>query len=154
MLKFVLAQEMQTLLLLVIAVMHDRADFIGHRLTALVPKVEALGSGGITIASLSNTGSAEIIRQFLTVKLVGNPEQSGFSANNNYGMAVDLGPPVLLSSNMPELETHCPDFVWHSHDSNRHCSSDYCRLSATLHNKLSDRATFPSTICAAIYGNF
>lgn len=83
-------------LLSVITVTHNHADLIGRCLTALVPEVEALGGEVIAIANLSDDGSAEIIRQFPTVKLVVNAEQRGFSANNNCGMAIAQGRYILL----------------------------------------------------------
>ena len=88
--------EMSTPLLSVITVTHNHAEFIGRCLTTLVPEVEAIGGEVIAIDNLSDDESAKIIRQFPTVKLVVNSERRGFSANNNYGMAIAQGRYILL----------------------------------------------------------
>lgn len=80
----------------VITVTHNHAAYIGRCLTALVPEVMALGGEIIAIDNLSDDASADIIRRFPDVTLVVNPERRGFSANNNYGMAIAQGRYLLL----------------------------------------------------------
>ncbi|MEM8603799.1 MAG: glycosyltransferase family 2 protein [Cyanobacteria bacterium P01_H01_bin.121] len=88
----------------VITVTHNHADYIGRCLLALVPEVQALGGEVIAIDNRSDDASATIIRQFPSVKLVVNRERRGFSANNNYGMAIAQGRYLLLLN--PDTEVH------------------------------------------------
>jgi N-acetylglucosaminyl-diphospho-decaprenol L-rhamnosyltransferase len=80
----------------VITVTHNHGPYIGQCLSTLVPEVSALGGEVIVIDNLSDDHSVDVIRQFPKVKLVINPERRGFSANNNYGMAIAQGRYILL----------------------------------------------------------
>lgn len=80
----------------VITVTHNHGAYIGRCLTALVPEVTALGGEILVIDNCSEDASAAIARQFPTVQLHLNPERRGFSANNNYGMALAQGRYLLL----------------------------------------------------------
>ncbi|MEM6838459.1 MAG: glycosyltransferase family 2 protein [Cyanobacteria bacterium P01_C01_bin.120] len=80
----------------VITVTHNHAEFIGRCLSALVPEVAGIGGEIIAIDNRSDDDSAAIISQFPTVSLVINTERRGFSANNNYGMAIAQGRYLLL----------------------------------------------------------
>jgi GT2 family glycosyltransferase len=91
-------------LLSVITVTHNHAAYIGQCLAALIPEVSQIGGEIIAIDNRSDDASAEIIRQFPSVKYVVNQQRRGFSANNNYGMAIAQGRYLLLLN--PDTEVH------------------------------------------------
>lgn len=80
----------------VITVTHNHGAYIGRCLAALVPEVAAIGGEIIAVDNRSDDDSADIIGQFPTVKRIVNSERRGFSANNNYGMAIAQGRYLLL----------------------------------------------------------
>jgi N-acetylglucosaminyl-diphospho-decaprenol L-rhamnosyltransferase len=80
----------------VITVTHNHANYIGRCLDALVPAISAIGGEIIVIDNRSDDNSAEIIKHYPSVKLIINQSRRGFSANNNYGMALAQGRYLLL----------------------------------------------------------
>ncbi|MDB9525412.1 glycosyltransferase family 2 protein [Oscillatoria sp. CS-180] len=88
----------------VITVTHNHAAYIGRCLATVVPEVLAVGGEMIVIDNLSTDHSADIARHFEKVKLVVNSERRGFSANNNYGMAIAQGRYILLLNPDTEMQ--------------------------------------------------
>ncbi len=80
----------------VIIVTHNHAKYIRCCLNALVPEVEKLEGEVIVIDNKSDDASSMIASQYPTVQLHINKERRGFSANNNYGMALARGKYLLL----------------------------------------------------------
>ncbi|NJK40822.1 MAG: glycosyltransferase family 2 protein [Acaryochloridaceae cyanobacterium SU_2_1] len=80
----------------VITVTHNHAPYIGRCLDALVPEVSRIGGEIIVVDNRSDDQSAEIARQYPSVQLHINSTRQGFSANNNYGMALAQGRYLLL----------------------------------------------------------
>jgi N-acetylglucosaminyl-diphospho-decaprenol L-rhamnosyltransferase len=80
----------------VITVTHNHAPYIGRCLDALVPEVDRVGGEVMVIDNCSDDESAAIARQYPTVQLHVNSTRHGFSANNNYGMALAQGRYLLL----------------------------------------------------------
>jgi N-acetylglucosaminyl-diphospho-decaprenol L-rhamnosyltransferase len=80
----------------VITVTHNHAHFIEPCLQALVPETNKIGGEIIVIDNHSDDRSAEIARQYPSVNVVVNSVRRGFSANNNYGMAIAQGRYLLL----------------------------------------------------------
>lgn len=88
----------------VITVTHNHGAYIGRCLAAVVPEVQRLGGEMILIDNRSDDNSAEIGRQFPFVRLVVNSVRRGFSANNNYGMALAQGRYLLLLNPDTEVQ--------------------------------------------------
>ena len=80
----------------IITVTHNHADYIGRCLDALVPEVSRIGGEVIVVDNRSDDESAAIARKHPTVQLHVNTTRQGFSANNNYGMALAKGRYLLL----------------------------------------------------------
>ncbi len=80
----------------IITVTHNHANYIGRCLDALVPEVNRIGGEVIVVDNRSDDESAAIARQHPTVQLHVNTTRQGFSANNNYGMALAKGRYLLL----------------------------------------------------------
>jgi N-acetylglucosaminyl-diphospho-decaprenol L-rhamnosyltransferase len=87
---------MNSLPLSIITVTHNHANYIGRCLDALVPEVNRIGGEVIVIDNRSDDESAAIARQHPSVQLHVNTTRQGFSANNNYGMALAKGRYLLL----------------------------------------------------------
>jgi N-acetylglucosaminyl-diphospho-decaprenol L-rhamnosyltransferase len=87
---------MNSLPLSTITVTHNHANYIGRCLDALVPEVSRIGGEVIVVDNRSDDESAAISRQHPTVQLHVNTTRQGFSANNNYGMALAKGRYLLL----------------------------------------------------------
>lgn len=87
---------MNDLLISVITVTHNHAKYIDRCLSSLVPEVKRIGGEIIVIDNLSDDHSAVIARKYPEVNLYINPERRGFSANNNFGMALAQGKYILL----------------------------------------------------------
>jgi N-acetylglucosaminyl-diphospho-decaprenol L-rhamnosyltransferase len=87
---------MNSLPLSTITVTHNHANYIGRCLDALVPEVSRIGGEVIVVDNRSEDESAAIARQHPTVQLHVNTTRQGFSANNNYGMALAKGRYLLL----------------------------------------------------------
>lgn len=80
----------------VITVTHNHAKYIGRCLDSLVPEVKRIGGEAIVIDNQSDDHSAAIARSYPDVDLYINSERRGFSANNNFGMALAQGRYILL----------------------------------------------------------
>lgn len=76
---------------------HNRANYIGRCLDALVPEVERIGGEVIVVDNASDDESVAIAQQYPTVNLHINTERRGFSANNNYGAFLPLGQSLLAA---------------------------------------------------------
>jgi N-acetylglucosaminyl-diphospho-decaprenol L-rhamnosyltransferase len=87
---------MNSLPLSTITVTHNHASYIGRCLDALVSEVSRIGGEVIVVDNRSEDESAAIARQHPTVQLHVNTTRQGFSANNNYGMALAKGRYLLL----------------------------------------------------------
>jgi N-acetylglucosaminyl-diphospho-decaprenol L-rhamnosyltransferase len=75
-----------------IAVTHNNANYIGrYLLYTLVPEVERLSGEVIVVDNRSDDESAAIAHQYPSVQLQISTIQQGFSANNNYGIALAKG---------------------------------------------------------------
>lgn len=88
----------------VITVTHNHASYIGRCLDALVPEVERVGGEVIVVDNRSDDDSAAIARQYPSVKLHINKNRQGFSANNNFGMALANSPYLLLLNPDTEVQ--------------------------------------------------
>jgi N-acetylglucosaminyl-diphospho-decaprenol L-rhamnosyltransferase len=95
---------MNVLPLSIITVTHNHANYIERCLDALVPEVTRLGGEVIVVDNCSDDTSAEIAQQHPSVKLHINTERQGFSANNNYGMALAKGRYLLLLNPDTEVQ--------------------------------------------------
>lgn len=104
----------------VITITHNHAAYIGQCLKALIPEVEAVGGEIIAIDNLSDDRSAEIIHQFPTVRGVVNSQRRGFSANNNYGMAIAHGRYLLLLNPDTEVKPGALAELMHFMDAHPH----------------------------------
>lgn len=71
---------------------------------ALLPECEKIGAEIIMIDNLSEDNSADFISQYPQVKLLINQQRQGFSANNNYGMAMAKGQYILLLNPDTEVQ--------------------------------------------------
>ena len=80
----------------VITVTHNHSDYIGCCLEALIPEIQKIGGEAIVIDNCSVDSTVEIVSQYPQVKLYINQQRRGFSANNNYGMALAQGRYILL----------------------------------------------------------
>lgn len=80
----------------VITVTHNHSDYIGCCLEALIPEIQKIGGEAIVIDNCSDDSTVEIVSQYPQVKLYINQQRRGFSANNNYGMALAQGQYILL----------------------------------------------------------
>jgi N-acetylglucosaminyl-diphospho-decaprenol L-rhamnosyltransferase len=80
----------------IIIVTHNHAAYIGQCLDALVPEVSRIGGEVIVIDNRSDDASAALTQQYSSVQLHINSTRQGFSANNNYGMALAKGRYLLL----------------------------------------------------------
>lgn len=80
----------------VITVTHNHATYIGRCLESLIPEIQKIGGEAIVIDNCSNDNSAEIVGKYPQIKLYVNQQRRGFSANNNYGMALAKGKYLLL----------------------------------------------------------
>lgn len=80
----------------VITVTHNHSAYIGCCLEALIPEIQKIGGEAIVIDNCSVDSTVEIVSQYPQVKLYINQQRRGFSANNNYGMALAQGRYILL----------------------------------------------------------
>ena len=80
----------------VITVTHNHSDYIVCCLEALIPEIQKIGGEAIVIDNCSDDSTVEIVSQYPQVKLYINQQRRGFSANNNYGMALAQGQYILL----------------------------------------------------------
>jgi len=80
----------------VITVSHNHAAYVDRALSALLPEVDRVGGEVIWIDNRSDDDSADRVRNYPQVQLFVNRKRRGFSANNNYGMAVARGRYLLL----------------------------------------------------------
>ncbi len=88
----------------VITVTHNHANYIEKCLDALVPELERLDGEVIVVDNRSDDESAAITQQYPSVKLHINNKRRGFSANNNYGMALAKGRYLLLLNPDTEVQ--------------------------------------------------
>lgn len=79
-----------------ITVTHNHAHYIDRCLHTLVPEVNRLGGEVIVVDNYSDDNSAAIAHSYPDVRLYINSERRGFSANNNFGMALAKGRYLLL----------------------------------------------------------
>lgn len=70
-----------------------------------MPEVTQLGGEVIVVDNRSDDDSAAIARQYPTVNLHINAQRQGFSANNNYGMALAKGRYLLLLNPDTEVKS-------------------------------------------------
>jgi hypothetical protein len=80
----------------VITVTHNHATYIERCLESLIPEIQKIGAEAIVIDNCSDDKSVEIVAKYPQIKLYVNQQRRGFSANNNYGMALAKGKYLLL----------------------------------------------------------
>ncbi|MFN9176001.1 MAG: glycosyltransferase family 2 protein [Synechocystis sp.] len=80
----------------IITVTHNHRQYIERYMQALLPECQKLGAEVIMVDNRSDDDSAYLINQYPQVKLHINQKRRGFSANNNYGMAMATGQYLLL----------------------------------------------------------
>ena len=84
------------LTLSVIVVTHNHGAYLERCLDALIPEVKQVAGEVFVIDNCSDDESAAIARRYPEVQLYINSERRGFSANNNFGMALAQGRYCLL----------------------------------------------------------
>jgi hypothetical protein len=80
----------------IVTVTHNHAIYIDRYIKALLPECEKIGAEVIMIDNRSDDESAHLIHQYPQIRLFINQQRRGFSANNNYGMAMAKGQYILL----------------------------------------------------------
>lgn len=83
-------------ILSVITVTHNHASYLERYAESLLAEQEFLALEIIVIDNCSDDHSAEIISKYPQIILHINHKRRGFSANNNYGMAIASGQYLLL----------------------------------------------------------
>jgi hypothetical protein len=87
---------MSQLAISVIIVTHNHEQYIDRCLKSLIPEVTKLEGEILLIDNKSSDRSALIVSTYPEVKLFINSQRRGFSANNNFGMALAKGRYILL----------------------------------------------------------
>jgi hypothetical protein len=88
----------------VITATHNHGTYLKRYMQALLPACEQIGAEIILIDNLSDDNSVTLIRQYPQVQLHINHTRRGFSANNNYCMAMAKGQYILLLNPDTEVQ--------------------------------------------------
>ncbi|MEB3121295.1 MAG: glycosyltransferase, partial [Snowella sp.] len=88
----------------IITVTHNHQQYIQKYMQALLPECQKIGAEVILVDNCSDDDSAHLIRQYSHVQLHVNQNRKGFSANNNYGMAIATGRYILLLNPDTEVQ--------------------------------------------------
>lgn len=87
---------MKKLTVSIIIVTHNHANYIKTCLDSLLLDLNEIPSEVIVVDNCSEDKSADFVKQYSDVKLYSNSNRQGFSANNNFGIAMSSGRYILL----------------------------------------------------------
>lgn len=81
----------------IVVVSHNHASYLAPCLDSLAPQRDTPTSEVFVVDNVSADGTVQLVRQsYPWVRLIENPRQQGFAANNNRGIRLSTGRYILL----------------------------------------------------------